>query len=644
MSDNNSESIPCHPPPDELPTLIAIYVSQGIYGILSIVIYILNIKALHRQRNYHDKTFRLLYTYCAIFSVSYFVAQYCTRRFVKIGLFCEDILRIFGEPTYILNPPKTVSAYCPIAILVFHTLIALHRFSLVFSPIRSVQLWEKYMNWVAIAGILIPLYFMWFLIPAKSYAEFEPYEHTMDLQYKKVFQISSSLYSTIAAGLFGTITLLLTVLMLLLLFKTHVRKLKRSDYRMIIFEIFMAFTTFVYAFTQGILYYSIYIAKDLAMRATIMRYRNFAIDIFILPQAWTLLILSPKIRSYTIGFILDRVSSIDAQSKLDNIRIYGFISIGIYIMNVKALHRQRNYHDKTFRLLYTYCAIFSIIFFLNHYLFRRFVRLGLFCEDILRIFGTPNYWLNPFKTMRAYCPIAVLVFHTLIAVHRCSIVFKPTKAIHVKMAHQSFLIRFSKSFQIWESRLKPIVTIALFLPIPFMWYVIPAKSYAYYDDYQDTMDVQYERTFKYPESFYTTIAALLFGFVTLVATILMIIFLMKSNVRALKSTEIRMIIFEIFMAITTFIYALPHAFVYYFGTVVGDLELEAIALEFRSYAIDILVLPQAWTLLILSPKIRSYTISFILDRVSSGESQNKSENSSNPKGIATIRPRNENTS
>ena len=48
---------------------------------------------------------------------------------------------------------------------------------------------------------------------------------------------------------------------------------------------------------QALLYSSIYIAKDEELKAQVIRWRTFIIDVFILPQAWTLLILSTTVRN-----------------------------------------------------------------------------------------------------------------------------------------------------------------------------------------------------------------------------------------------------------------------------------------------------------------------------------------------------------
>lgn len=72
-------------------------------------------------------------------SLTYFLDHFLIRRFVKLGFFCEIILENFGEPNYWMMPYKTIASYCPIAILVFHALIAAHRFSIVAAPMRGVQ-------------------------------------------------------------------------------------------------------------------------------------------------------------------------------------------------------------------------------------------------------------------------------------------------------------------------------------------------------------------------------------------------------------------------------------------------------------------------------------------------------------------------
>ncbi|CCD68757.1 Serpentine receptor class gamma-69 [Caenorhabditis elegans] len=291
----------CHPPQDEMAGLIGIYAFQGFYGLLSVVVYTFNIRALRHHKNNLDKSFSLLYTCCAALSLTYFLDHFLIRRFVKLGFFCEIILENFGEPNYWMMPYKTIASYCPIAILVFHALIAAHRFSIVAAPMRGVQLWDRYRRLFVLVGFLIPLIFMWFMIPCKSYAELDSEgSGGLDIEYKKVFSISSSLAAAIAAVLFGVLTLCLTFGMLIALAKLSLRKLSQAEISLIVFEVFMTVFTLIYAFTQGILYYSIYIVKDMELKSTVIQFRTFAIDIFILPQAWTLLFLSTTVRRYTL--------------------------------------------------------------------------------------------------------------------------------------------------------------------------------------------------------------------------------------------------------------------------------------------------------------------------------------------------------
>ncbi|EGT56410.1 CBN-SRG-69 protein [Caenorhabditis brenneri] len=294
-------NISCHPPQEEMAGLIGVYVFQGFYGLLSVVVYTLNIRALRHHRGNLDKSFSLLYICCAVLSLTYFLDHFLIRRFVKLGFFCEFILKYFGEPNYWMMPYKTVASYCPIAILVFHTLIAAHRFCIVAAPIRGVQIWDRYRRIFVSIGFLIPLIFMWFMIPCKSYAELDSEGNGgLDIEYKKVFGFSSSLFAAIAAVLFGLLTLFLTIGMLIVLAKLSFRKLSQAEISLIVFEIFMTLFTMIYAFTQGILYYSIYIVKDMELKATVIQFRSFAIDIFILPQAWTLLCLSTTVRRSTL--------------------------------------------------------------------------------------------------------------------------------------------------------------------------------------------------------------------------------------------------------------------------------------------------------------------------------------------------------
>ncbi|CAI5442019.1 unnamed protein product [Caenorhabditis angaria] len=293
----------CRPAENEITINLIIYIIQGIYGISSCIVYFLNIKALHYHRNNLDRTFSLLYTSCAAMSILYFLDHYLIRRFVKLGYFCEEILEAFSEPTYFLNPYKTISSYCPIVILVFHCLIAIHRFCVVAMPVKGVQVWDKYRRVFTLIGYLIPLFFMWFMIPCKSYAEVDTEGiGGLDIEYVKVFSLSSSFFAAWAAAIFGVLTLGFTIWMLILLSKMSFRKMKSTEASLIIFEVFMTASTMVYAFTEAMLYYSIHVLANKELKATIIHYRNFAIDIFILPQAWTLLFLSKTVRLYLFRF------------------------------------------------------------------------------------------------------------------------------------------------------------------------------------------------------------------------------------------------------------------------------------------------------------------------------------------------------
>ncbi|KAK5978257.1 hypothetical protein GCK32_021534, partial [Trichostrongylus colubriformis] len=80
--------------------LVVIYVIQGIYGVLSVLLYIFNINALLHHRSPLDKIFSKLYIACAITSIIYFVAHYTIQRFVGLGFWCDKLLDALGEPTW----------------------------------------------------------------------------------------------------------------------------------------------------------------------------------------------------------------------------------------------------------------------------------------------------------------------------------------------------------------------------------------------------------------------------------------------------------------------------------------------------------------------------------------------------------------
>lgn len=295
--DENSSLTAVNCVPINLTELLIIQIIQGIYGALSILLYIVNIRALLDRRNALDKVFSRLYITSATISIIYFLDHYCIQRFVGLGIWCKEILHVFGEPTWILNPYKSIATYCPIAILVLHFMISFNRFTLITFPINSPNIWRNHFFQILVTSLLIPLPFVWFVLPCRSYAMLNK-EGGLDIEYEKVFTLSASLHSAIAAVLFGILTFLCTVFIGIKLFHINLKRLSSAEKTLIAFEALLMVTTMLYASTQALLYSSKYIFKNSAMQDVVMFFRNFIIDIFILPNAWTLPLLSQTVRRY----------------------------------------------------------------------------------------------------------------------------------------------------------------------------------------------------------------------------------------------------------------------------------------------------------------------------------------------------------
>ncbi|VDL79769.1 unnamed protein product [Nippostrongylus brasiliensis] len=136
-SSNSSVSYSTTCVPINQTELIIFYAIQGVYGSLSIALYIMNIRALMNRRNPLDKVFCKLYITSAVLSTVYFLFHYCIQRFSNVGFFCRQLLEIFAEPTWVLNPYKSVATYCPVAILVIHFAISFNRLTVVLFPVSA---------------------------------------------------------------------------------------------------------------------------------------------------------------------------------------------------------------------------------------------------------------------------------------------------------------------------------------------------------------------------------------------------------------------------------------------------------------------------------------------------------------------------
>uniref|UniRef100_A0A7I4Y3R0 Serpentine receptor class gamma n=1 Tax=Haemonchus contortus TaxID=6289 RepID=A0A7I4Y3R0_HAECO len=300
MATNNSTASTISCVPSNQSDLVIIYAIQGIYGGISILLYILNIRALLQQRNPLDRVFSKLYIASAIISIIYFLAHYCIQRFVGLGFWCNELLYAFGKPNWVLNPYKSIATYCPMAILVLHFTISFNRFTAVFAPFTAADFWSHHYTRILILSLLVPLIFTWFVLPCRSYAQVDKEKGGLVIEYERVFALSASLHSAIAAAIFGLLTFLVTIFIFIKLLNTNLKRISAAEKTMLAFEGFLAFTTLMYATTQALLYSSKYFFKSETMQNSVMFFRDFIIDIFILPNAWTLPLLSQSVRRFYV--------------------------------------------------------------------------------------------------------------------------------------------------------------------------------------------------------------------------------------------------------------------------------------------------------------------------------------------------------
>ncbi|VDL84555.1 unnamed protein product, partial [Nippostrongylus brasiliensis] len=296
-SSNSSVSYSTTCVPINQTELIIFYAIQGVYGSLSIALYIMNIRALMNRRNPLDKVFCKLYITSAVLSTVYFLFHYCIQRFSNVGFFCRQLLEIFAEPTWVLNPYKSVATYCPVAILVIHFAISFNRLTVVLFPVSASLVWADHFYKILVILLLIPLVFVWYILPCKSYAALDT-DGGVEIEYKKVFKLSSALHTFIAATLFGSLTLLATAAVAVKIYQLGAKQLSSAEKTLFAFEALLMLTTMLYAVTQAMLYASKYLFESPSMQSTVLFFRNFIIDIFILPNAWTLPLLSTSVRRY----------------------------------------------------------------------------------------------------------------------------------------------------------------------------------------------------------------------------------------------------------------------------------------------------------------------------------------------------------
>ncbi|KAK5972231.1 Serpentine receptor class gamma, partial [Trichostrongylus colubriformis] len=165
-------------------------------------------------------------------------------------------------------------------------------------------IWSSHFGKILILSQLVPLIFTWFVLPCRSFAQLDKPDGGLEIEYEKIFTLSASLHSAIAATIFGLLTFFATIVIIIKLLCSNLKRLSSAEKTMFAFEVFLALTTLMYATTQALLYSSKYLFKDPGMQRAVRISRNFIIDIFILPNAWTLPLLSHSVRRYHAKSIL----------------------------------------------------------------------------------------------------------------------------------------------------------------------------------------------------------------------------------------------------------------------------------------------------------------------------------------------------
>ncbi|CAJ0606855.1 unnamed protein product, partial [Cylicocyclus nassatus] len=92
----------CVPKDQSVRTVL--FTIQGFYGLLTVIIYILNVMALKQCRRDFDVTFYRIFASKAVSSSIYWIIHYFPQRFVQLGYWCEQILSAFSEQTFVLTP------------------------------------------------------------------------------------------------------------------------------------------------------------------------------------------------------------------------------------------------------------------------------------------------------------------------------------------------------------------------------------------------------------------------------------------------------------------------------------------------------------------------------------------------------------
>ncbi|EPB73419.1 hypothetical protein ANCCEY_07490 [Ancylostoma ceylanicum] len=184
---------------------------------------------------------------------------------------------------------------------------------MVMAPMRAGKKWASNFIPTIIIILSIPLIFMWFVVPCKSYVTVQE-GGGLIIDYEKMFEpFSASAHSSFAAIIFGCATFLCNVLILVKLLKNNIKRLEKAERTLVIFGILLMVTTMMYAITQALLFAAKHLFQDSSMQKAVYNVRPFIIDIFILPNAWTLPLLSRSVRNF-YSMTLKRMISTSTQT------------------------------------------------------------------------------------------------------------------------------------------------------------------------------------------------------------------------------------------------------------------------------------------------------------------------------------------
>ncbi|KIH65142.1 hypothetical protein ANCDUO_04533 [Ancylostoma duodenale] len=127
---------------------------------------------------------------------------------------------------------------------------------MIMAPMTAGKKWSKNFIPFITVILLVPLAFMWFLVPCKSYVTVQK-KGGLTIEYEKVFprntslqSFSASAHSSIAAMIFGCSTFLCNVFILVTLLQHSVKRLERAEKTLLAFEALLMVTTMMYAITQ----------------------------------------------------------------------------------------------------------------------------------------------------------------------------------------------------------------------------------------------------------------------------------------------------------------------------------------------------------------------------------------------------------